>query len=237
MKRLSLGLAVVAAVTLASPAVAHDNRSGFDTSHASMVEPVMAGVSVDPIITVGDTLGSGYRFEAIPDGIAVATRGNGRVDLYVNHETGRVPFPYNTAAPTAANGENDFDNSQVSRLVLNAHSAGVLSGKFVIDASEGYQRFCSNYLATKADGLRLATSCSPTRRRPTTSDAPPTAGRSRSAVPSSARAALSSPTTSGPAPRSRSTAWAATITRTASRFRATATRSSSPATTRSRAAR
>ena len=39
--------------------------------------------------------------------------------------------PVRTAAPTAANGENDFDNSQVSRLILNQHSAGVLNGSFV----------------------------------------------------------------------------------------------------------
>ncbi len=29
------------------------------------------------------------------------------MDLYINHETSKVPFPYVTAAPTAANGEND----------------------------------------------------------------------------------------------------------------------------------
>jgi hypothetical protein len=151
VKRLSPGIALLAAIVVAGPVAAND--SGFDTSQPAMAQPVMAGVTVDPIITVGDTLGNGYRFEAIPDGIAVATRGNGRVDLYVNHETGRVPFPYNTANPTATNGENDFDNSQVSRLVLNAHSGGVLSGKYVIDASHGYQRFCSNYLATEAEGF------------------------------------------------------------------------------------
>jgi hypothetical protein len=151
VKRLSPGIALLAAVVVVGSATAND--SGFDTSQPPMVQPVMAGVSVDPIITVGDTLGSGYRFEAIPDGIAVATRGRGRVDLYVNHETGRVPFPYNNAAPTADNGENDFDNSRVSRLILNAHSAGVLNGKYVIDASAGYQRFCSSYLATDAEGF------------------------------------------------------------------------------------
>jgi hypothetical protein len=59
-----------------------------------------------------------------------------------------VPFPYNTANPTATNGENDFDNAQVSRLILNQHSAGVLNGKFVIPSRLGFQRFCSNYLAT-----------------------------------------------------------------------------------------
>ena len=72
----------------------------------------------------------------------------GAVDLFVNHETSKVPFPYNTAAPTAVNGQSDFDNSQVSRLILNQHSAGVLNGSFVIPSSDGFQRFCSNYLAT-----------------------------------------------------------------------------------------
>ena len=36
----------------------------------------------------------------------------------------------------------------MSRLILNQHSAGVLNGKFVIPSRLGYQRFCSNYLAT-----------------------------------------------------------------------------------------
>ncbi len=79
--------------------------------------------------------------------------GQGRVDLFINHETSKVPFPYNTAAPTAANGENDFDNAQVSQLILNQRSAGVLNGSFAISSSSGYQRFCSNYLATSKEGF------------------------------------------------------------------------------------
>jgi hypothetical protein len=98
-------------------------------------------------------LPSGFRFEAIPDGISVRPRGQGRVDLFVNHETSRVPFPYNPATPTAANGENDFDNAQVSRLILNQRSAGILNGSFVVPSSAGYQRFCSNYLATAKEGF------------------------------------------------------------------------------------
>ena len=44
---------------------------------------------------MGDVFGdSGFRFEAIPDGISVRP-GAGRVDLYVNHETSKVPFPFN----------------------------------------------------------------------------------------------------------------------------------------------
>ena len=118
-----------------------------------MLTAARTGVGVTPLLTVGDVLSSGYRFEAIPDGISVRTRGQGRADLFVNHETSKVPFPYNATAPTAANGENDFDNAQVSRLILNQHSAGVLNGSFVIESSSGYQRFCSNYLATEKEGF------------------------------------------------------------------------------------
>ncbi len=147
--------AVLAATVVSVSTVvdAGNNNSGFKTGQAAMLTAVRSGVEITPLLTVGDTLGSGYRFEAIPDGIAVRPRGQGRVDLYVNHETSKVPFPYNTATPTAANGENDFDNSQVSKLILNQHSAGVLNGSFAIDSSAGYQRFCSNFLATSAEGF------------------------------------------------------------------------------------
>ena len=126
---------------------------GFRTAQPSMLTPVMPGTSVTPLMTVGDRLRSGYRFESIPDGISVRVRGRGLVELLVNHETSKVPFPYNSAAPTAANGENDFDNAQVSRLLLSRFSAGVLHGEFAIPSRFGYQRFCSNYLATKREGF------------------------------------------------------------------------------------
>jgi hypothetical protein len=148
-----LAAAAVAVTAVATPAALAENSSGFTTERPSMLTAVMPAVEVEPLLTVGDVLQSGYRFEAIPDGISVRTRGQGRVDLFVNHETSKVPFPYVTAAPTAANGENDFDNAQVSRLILNQHSAGVLNGSFVIPSSSGYQRFCSNYLATEREGV------------------------------------------------------------------------------------
>ena len=129
------------------------NNSGFKTSQSSMLTAVMPGVEIAPLLTVGDVLPSGFRFESIPDGIALRTRGQGRVDLFINHETAKVPFPYNVAAPTAANGENDFDNAQLSQLILNQHSAGVLNGSYAIASSAGYQRFCSNYLATSKEGF------------------------------------------------------------------------------------
>ena len=144
-------VAITATAAFAGPS--NNEKAGFKTAQDSMVTTVMAGAKATPLLTVGDVLPSGFRFEAIPDGIAVRTRGQGRVDLFVNHETSKAPFPFNRASPTAANGENDFDNSQVSRLIVNQHSAGVLSGSFVIDSSAGYQRFCSSYLATAKEGF------------------------------------------------------------------------------------
>jgi hypothetical protein len=156
MKKVSLILALVIALSSTSVSAGTNtdpNDSGFKTSQPSMLTPVMAGVQVTPILTVGDVLPSGFRYEAVPDGISLRTRGQGRVDVFVNHETSKVPFPYVTANPTAANSENDFDNAQVSQLIFNQNSAGVLNGSFAISSSSGYQRFCSNYLATSKEGF------------------------------------------------------------------------------------
>jgi hypothetical protein len=129
-------------------------KSGFKTSQPSMLTPVKPGTTVTPLMTVGDTLASGYRFESIPDGISLRNRGRKRVEVFVNHETGKVPFPWSpTGGNTEANAENDFDNSQVSRLLMTRDTAGVLGGSFAITSSFGYQRFCSNYLATKKEGF------------------------------------------------------------------------------------
>ncbi len=145
------------ALSVMTPAAAGDDddghREGFRTSQPAMLTPVRAGVEVTPLMTVGDQLQSGYRFEAIPDGISLLAGRHGVVNVYVNHETSKIPFPYVTAAPTAANGENDFDNAQLSHLVLNRHGAGVMSGEFAIESSAGYQRFCSNYIATEREGF------------------------------------------------------------------------------------
>jgi hypothetical protein len=136
----------------AGAAGAGDNESGFKTTHASMLTPVAPGATVEAIITVGDKL-AGYRFESIPDGISLQLRGQGRLDLFVNHETSTVPFPYTPTAPTELNSQNDFDNAQLSHLILNQHSGGVLHGSLAIRSQENFQRFCSNYLATEKDGF------------------------------------------------------------------------------------
>lgn len=146
---LVVGLAVVAEVAGADD---DDGNAGFQTAQAPMLEALAPSASVTPIMTVGETLASGYRFEAIPDGISIRRRGKGRVDIYLNHETSTVPFPFN---PATGVGFNDFTNALVSRLVLNRRSAGVLRGSYVIPSEANYQRFCSNFLATREHGFEF----------------------------------------------------------------------------------
>ncbi|MBA2476465.1 MAG: hypothetical protein H0V40_10995 [Actinobacteria bacterium] len=142
-RALALGGSLALAAALATGA-AGGGGAGFKTSAAPMLAGVAAGVEVEPIITVGERLRSGYRFESLPDGISLRGRGAGRVDLYVNHETSLVPFP----VPIS-----DFTNAMVSRLTLSRQSRGVLQGSYVIPSSANYQRFCSNFLAGREHGF------------------------------------------------------------------------------------
>jgi len=159
MRKLGLTLAaggVVLATAFAAAATAGDNDSGVTSSRPSMITVLDPAAPTKAIITTGETMPGGYRFEAIPDGIAVRARGQGRLDVYVNHETSTVPFPFSapfgSVPPTEVN-QNDFDNSQVSHLILNQHSAGVLSAKYAIGSGSNYQRFCSSYMGTQAEGF------------------------------------------------------------------------------------
>ena len=156
MRKALWGVAVAASALVVIASASADGRGVFKTSQPAMLTSDVPNSRVTPIITVGDTLASGYRFESIPDGIAFRSAGffPTTVDVYVNHETSTVPFPYNPSAPTEANSQNDFDNSQLSHLVLSRNSSpGVISGEYAISSSENYQRFCSNFLATAAQGF------------------------------------------------------------------------------------
>jgi Bacterial protein of unknown function (DUF839) len=112
------------------------------------------------IISTGESLSGGYEFGSIPDGIAFRTRGQGRIDVFVNHETSTVPFPFSppfgdTATPPAVDerNQNDFDNSQVSHLIFNRQNGRLLTGRYAIDSNENFHRFCSSYLATEKEGF------------------------------------------------------------------------------------
>ncbi len=158
---LAISGLLLASVGASASGHGRDDRGhgGFKTTQAAMLKALVAGGSVTPIISTGDGLGH-YQFESIPDGIVVVPNGRSSVDVYVNHETSRVPFPLQSAGSawlptTNGNGnQNDFLNSQVSKLTLSQRTAGVLDAEFAIDSDSLYQRFCSSFLATKEHGFK-----------------------------------------------------------------------------------
>ena len=157
---VTLAAGAVAAATVVSVASGGENDAGFNTAQAPMVT-LLGGApsdsSADAIISVGDTMSAGYTFQSIPDGIAVYPRGEGRADVFLNHETSTVPFPYNSpwggTPPADEANQNDFRNAELSRLIFNQHSGGITHASLAIDSLENYQRFCSNYLATAIEGF------------------------------------------------------------------------------------
>ena len=152
-------VALALAIAVATPVVGKPAQNGFLTNKAPMLTATVAAGNVVPIITVGETIGT-YRFESLPDGISFVKNGKTSVDLYVNHETSTVPFPLqnNGSAWVPTNNtngnQNDFDNSQVSKLRLDQKSMGVLgTPSYVIASSAVFQRFCSNFLPTAEHGF------------------------------------------------------------------------------------
>jgi hypothetical protein len=129
------------------------------TSRAAMLAAgpdAPVGTAIQPIITVGDSVGPKYKYLSVPDGIGYKPGGKNGAKVYINHETSTSPFPYGslTDPPTTANAFNDFDNSQLSQLGLkkSGTNVGVNSANVVIPSSANFQRFCSNFLAL-SDGF------------------------------------------------------------------------------------
>ncbi|MET0939179.1 MAG: alkaline phosphatase PhoX, partial [Gaiellaceae bacterium] len=151
-------IGAAAAATVVGVASGGSTAAPYNTSQAAMVT-LLAGApansSADAIISAGDTIG-GFTFESIPDGVSVYPRGNGRADVFVNHETSTVPFPFNPPWPQASGVEanqNDFTNSEVSQLNFNQRKVEINSVSKAIASLENFQRFCSNYLATAVEGF------------------------------------------------------------------------------------
>jgi hypothetical protein len=147
--RKALLVAVLAGVVAVFAATAAGRGApGFKTSHGPMIDPVAAGVTYEPLITVGDRIGD-YMFESIPDGISIADGRRDTLDVYVNHETSTVPFPYNG---TTGVGFNDFTNSLVSKLAMTS-TGHIKEASYAITSDQNWQRFCSNFLATRQHGF------------------------------------------------------------------------------------
>ena len=150
----TVGAVVAAVATAAGGAGAPGARAGagFRTRQSSMLTAVASGVYITPIVTVGDKVGA-YTFESIPDGIAVRRLRNGNAQVFVTHETSRVPFPYVPASPNVSNSFNDYDNAQLSELEINPRALAVGQGTIAIPSSANFQRFCSTFIADERHGF------------------------------------------------------------------------------------
>jgi hypothetical protein len=158
VRRGALALGATVALLASLPLSAGAAPGGFLTSQAAMLAPgagAPAGTQIKALLTVGDQVTPAYTYLSIPDGISVKPAGKGGAQLFVNHETSTSPFPYGSlgpplAPPTTTNSFNDFDNSQLSKLVLRKSPTGdygIMGASIVIPSSANYQRFCSNFIA------------------------------------------------------------------------------------------
>jgi secreted PhoX family phosphatase len=154
---LAVGAIAVLAIATASTGQAQNRFGNSQPAMITVLDPAKPTV---PILSTGDAMPGGFEFGSIPDGIAFRTRGQGRVDVLVNHETSTVPFPFNAPfggvpTPPAVNeaNQNDFENAQVSQLAINQNTGKLLSARYLIDSSENFHRFCSSYLATETEGF------------------------------------------------------------------------------------
>ena len=90
------------------------------------------------------------------------------------------PFPYIPSSADPGESQNDFDNAQVSHLVLNQHGGGVLSAKMIIKSIEATSVFARATSQPRSRGSS-ASCCSRTRRRSTGSTGQAVRGPPRSA--------------------------------------------------------
>jgi hypothetical protein len=144
---LAAGALVLAAPTasVATHSPAPAPPACTDTSFLTMEVPG----TLKSLICSGQTFGA-YEFQGIPDGIGIApgpTRGT--VNLFVNHEESRVPFP----APPASNAQADFQDSSVSRLTVSKSTGAIVAADVALSASMGFIRFCSSYMTGPEQGF------------------------------------------------------------------------------------
>ena len=125
--------------------------SGPGLAQGPMLDPVVAGASYEGIISVGDTLSSGYMFESI---LMDAEQRHGTVDLLRQpRDVDFVPFPYTFNRPRERVRLQRLHERARGALVAATKSGGVPSGSYAITSDQNFQRFCSSFLATEEHGF------------------------------------------------------------------------------------
>jgi len=142
-------LFALAAIFLVSSALGSHAGTAVKTAKQPFLVPVASGVTVDPILSVGDVVPTGqtppYQMSGIPDGLGAygnkkhgrgARKGKGKLPetftVVMNHELGRS-FPGNPPGV----------DTRISRLRIDRETRDVKEGKYLFTGLEGYERFCS----------------------------------------------------------------------------------------------
>lgn len=118
--------------------------SGFLTPLEATLRPLRPGVTVTPILSVGDTLYPPrpedlvYVFYPYPAGLGARAAGNGLVEVYATHELG---------------WDTGLGEARVSRLVLNQRTGGVLNADYLLDGNEDYTLLSSAALLGPREGF------------------------------------------------------------------------------------
>ncbi len=130
-------IALAWALTPAGTATA--GGGGFVTAHRALLVALQPGVAVQPILTTGDTIGTGrraYQMSGVPDGLGWYASAPGAFEVYMNHEL---------------NAAFDPSGARVSHLTVDA-GGGVTAAEYVIDGTEGFEWFCSATLTMIGSG-------------------------------------------------------------------------------------
>lgn len=117
-------------------------NGGFVTSEDLMLDPM--GNPAMALISSGDMVGD-FVFEGIPDGVGIIPGPTaGTAEVFVAHEQSlSAPF----------RGEADFEDSSISRLLVNTGYPSIQSGTVAVPGSDGWQRFCSAGILTPDEGF------------------------------------------------------------------------------------
>ncbi|HEX7077636.1 MAG TPA: hypothetical protein VF363_04390 [Candidatus Eisenbacteria bacterium] len=122
--------------------------SGFSTLASPYVRTLLPGVTIHPILTVGDTLLAAdpdeapYVFYPLPDGIGARQAGKGLVEVTVTHDL---------------EWEDGLGGARVSRLLLDQRSAGVVAADYVLDGHEEFRGLGAASLAGTREGFLAPT--------------------------------------------------------------------------------
>lgn len=114
------------------------------TSQRSQLRTLASGVNIKPILTVGESLqqenGQTYQVAGIPDGMGAYDNKNRTFTVLLNHEL---------SAPT------NLSDARVSKLQISSKSGDlqVEGGKYLINGTEGYKRFCSATYVDRKEGF------------------------------------------------------------------------------------